>query len=144
MKDTVYIDLDDTMCKFTEAHALAISKEPKILYPQSQLKFFENLEPIEGSVEAYKLLKTKFNVFILSRPSVCNPLSFTEKRLWVEKHLGFDECENLILSCDKTLLRGKYLIDDFPQLGLLTPEWEQIRFGSLKFPDWDAVIKYLM
>lgn len=143
-KDTIFVDMDDTLCNFMKAYSIALHKEPGIIYPQSQLKFFENLEPIEGAIEGYKKLKEKYNVYILSKPSIYNPLSYTEKRLWVEKYFGFKECNNLILSCDKTLLRGKYLIDDCEQAGLLVPEWEHIVFGSLKFPDWPSIIKYLM
>jgi 5'(3')-deoxyribonucleotidase len=144
LKPIVYVDLDDTLCDFAKAQAIAISKEPGIIYPQSQYKFFENLEPIPGAIEGYKTLKTKYDVLILSRPSVYNPLSYTEKRIWVEKYFGFKECDNLILSCDKTLLRGKYLIDDMTQTGLMEPEWERIPFGSPKFPNWYSVLNYLM
>ena len=121
MKDNLYIDMDDTMCNFIKSYRIGLYKEPGIIYPQSHIKFFENLEPIDGAIEAWWKLKTKYNVFGLSRPSVYNPLSYTEKRLWFEKHLGFEECNRLILSCDKTLLRGRYLIDDASQSGLLIP-----------------------
>ena len=135
--------MDNTICDYSKAHAIAIAKEPKIFYPQSQLKFFENLEPISDAIESYFLLKEKYEVFILSKPSVFNPLSYMEKRIWVEKYLGFKECERLILSCDKTLLRGDYLIDDLPQLGFMNPEWKYIRFGSEDFPNWKSIIKHL-
>lgn len=144
MKPIIYIDLDDTLCNFSKAYKYALEKEPGIAYPQSQFKFFENLEPIEDSIESYKLLKDKYTVLILSKPSIYNPLSYTEKRIWVEKYFGFEECNNLILSCDKTLLRGRYLIDDCSQVGLLNPKWEHIKFGSLKFPNWKVIINYLL
>lgn len=144
IKDICYFDMDDVMADFIKAERLAISKNPGIAFPQSQLKFFENLEPIPGSIEAYNELKQKYNVKILSRPSVYNPLSYMEKRLWVEKYLGFNECKNLILSCDKTLLKGKYLIDDIDQIGLFKPEWEHIHYGSARFPNWDSILYYLL
>ena len=137
-----YIDMDDTLCDFRGAFMREISKNKNIGYPQSQLKFFENLEPIEGAIGAYHILKRHFDVRILTRPSIINPLCYMEKRLWVEKHLGFEECKNLFIAPDKTLLRGDYLIDDNPQKGLLVPEWKQILFGSEEFPDWEAVLKY--
>ena len=34
------------MCNFKKAYDIAIKKEPGIKYPQSQYKFFENLEGI--------------------------------------------------------------------------------------------------
>jgi len=144
LKSILYIDLDDTLCDFIKSYRIALYKEPGIIYPQSQIKFFENLEPIKDAVESYKLLKEKYSVFVLSKPSVYNPLSYTGKRLWMEKHFGFKECDKLILSCDKTLLRGKYLIDDMQQEGLLVPEWEYIKFGSEKFPNWEEIVNFLM
>ena len=143
-REICYIDLDDTMCNFMKAYRLALYREPHIQYPQSQLKFFENLEPINGAIDAYWKLSGKYHVRILTRPSVWNPLSYMEKRLWVEKHLGFKECDNLIMSCDKTLLRGLYLIDDAHQEGLLVPEWKQLVFGSLEFPDWNSICNFLL
>lgn len=56
--------------------------------------------------------ETKFEVFILTAPSVLNPLSYTEKRLRTEKHLGFEWCSHLILSPNKFLFKGAILIDD--------------------------------
>ena len=114
------------------------------LFPQSQIKFFEDLEPVEGAIEAYNTLKEVYDVRILTCPSVYNPLSYTEKRLWVEKHLGFEECYNLILCRDKTSVRGDYLIDDFPQPGSFEPEWHQLFFGSSEFPHWGAITDYLL
>lgn len=144
MKDICYFDMDDTMCNFIKAYRTFILKDPRIIYPQSLPNFFENLEPIDGAIEAYHKLKEKYNVKILTRPSVHNPLCYTGKRIWVEKYLGFDECRNLILACDKTLLRGSYLIDDCEQTGLFKPEWEHIRYGSAKFLTWDEILKYLL
>lgn len=136
--------MDDTMCNFIKAFRMATLKEPGIQWPQSQYGFFANLEPVPGAIEAYKTLETKYKVFTLTRPSIYNPLSYTEKRVWIEKHLGFNACEDLILCPDKTVIRGDYLIDDMPQNGHFKPEWEQIYFGSQAFPDWESVLKYLM
>ena len=144
MKDIVYFDMDNVLCDFGKAYRKKLQEEPGIFYPQSQYGFFVGLEPVEGAIEAYKKLKEKYTVRILSTPSVLNPLSFTEKRIWIEKYLGLEECSNLTLSCDKTLCRGKYLIDDCKQEGLLIPDWELIHFKTELFPDFKAVLDYLI
>lgn len=144
IKKICYIDLDDTLADFETSFRYKLTRNPAIKFPQSQLKFFENLDPISGAIEAYHELKKQYHVKILTAPSVHNPLCYMEKRLWVEKHLGFDECENLIIAKDKTLLRGAYLIDDWPQRGLVVPEWEHLMFGSPQFPNWSSILKYLM
>ena len=41
------------------------------------------------------------------------------------------------------MLRGDFLIDDRPFNGAENFEGEWIQMGSEKFPDWNAVLKYL-
>jgi 5'(3')-deoxyribonucleotidase len=144
MIDICYFDMDGVLCDYEGARKLQIDRNPRISFPQSQLKFFENLEPIDGSIDSYFRLKEKYNVMILTKPSYYNPLCYMEKRLWVEKYLGFEECRKLILSRDKTLLRGSYLIDDLEQTGVFKPEWDHIHFKSEKFPNWDSILNYLL
>ena len=133
----VFIDLDDTMCDFSKSYRLL---KPKYEYPQSLYGFFRNLEPIKDSIESYNLLETKYDVWILTAPSIYNPLSYSEKREWVEKYLGFERCKKLIISPNKSLLIGDYLIDDNIHEGFLG---EHIHFGK-KYSDWESIIKYLM
>ena len=71
-----------------------------------------------------------------------NPLSYTEKRLWIEKYFGLEWCKKLILAYDKSLLKGDYLIDDSVGKGQLEFEGELIQIGTDKFPDWKSIINY--
>lgn len=141
----VYFDMDDVMADFTGASVAALRAEPGIQWPQSQYGFFENLEPIPGSIECFKKIDSIEGVkaLILSRPSVLNPLCYTEKMLWVKKHLGQEYVDRLILSCHKQLSIGDYLIDD------QAPSWEGfqgelIHFKSESFPNHEAVLEYLL
>lgn len=53
-----------------------------------------------------------------------------EKYRWVEKHLGRDFVSKIILTRDKTLIRGDILIDDRPEItGIIEPAWEHIVFN---------------
>ena len=140
---TIYVDMDGVVANYYKAYREAISLYPEQAYPQAQYKFFENLEPIYGAIEAMRFLNKYFNVFLLTRPSFRNPLNYTEKRVWVEKYLGIDMCKKLMLAPDKTVVRGDFLIDDNVHTGLFEPEWEHIHFGSEKFPGWVSVISYL-
>lgn len=146
VRKIIYLDLDDTLCDYSGAFARAIKLEPEIAYPQSQYRFYANLQPLEGGIEtAMALLRSdKYDPYILSAPSVQNPFSYTEKREWVEKHLGFAYCERLILSPNKGLLKGDILIDDQPQgRGQENFEGQFILFGSENFPNWKTVRQYL-
>lgn len=44
------------LCDFTGAYRKAIQENPTIQYPQSQLDFFRNLEPLTGAIESVKEL----------------------------------------------------------------------------------------
>jgi len=90
--------------------------------------FFLGLRPVEGSVEAAKtMLKLGYDVRICSSPLSRYENCVLEKYQWVEKHLGGEFTKRIILSKDKTLIRGNFLIDDNPVIeGVKTPEWEQV------------------
>ena len=136
----IFVDLDDVMCNFSKAYLE--KKSPECYYPQSDYGFFRNLEPIEDSIESYKILENHYDVWILTAPSIHNPLCYSEKREWVEKHLGFETCKKLIISPNKGLLKGDYLIDDNIHEGF---EGELLHFGyNKKFPDWKSILNYLL
>jgi len=141
----VFVDMDDVLCDFMGSYKAHIKACPEMKYPQAQIDFFRNLEPLSGAVEAFrKLTELKDSeVYILSAPSEHNPLSYMEKRIWVENHLGFEAVKKLILSPNKALLKGDYLIDDYTEgKGQENFEGKLINFGSDEFPDWDSVLKY--
>lgn len=131
--------MDGVLCDFYGPIKKALIDNPKIAYPQSVYGFFTKLPPRKYAIESFKWLSENFDTWILTRPSVMNPLCYTEKRVWVEEHLGFDACKKLIITPDKGLMKGDYLIDDnlWDQF-----EGENIHFGSDKFPDWISVINY--
>lgn len=105
--------------------------------------FFENLPPIPGAIEAFKELNEMYEVYILSTAPWSNPYAWSEKRLWVEKHLGELAFKKLILSHNKGLLRGSFLIDDRTLNGVTEFEGEHIHFGTPHFPNWPTVLDYL-
>lgn len=136
----IYVDMDGVLCNYEKAFVERIIANPKNQVPQSDYGFFANLEEIPGAIDAIKLIAQHHDVWILSRPSFKNPLSYTEKRVWIEKHLDMSWVEKLILSPNKALNIGDILIDDRP--------WEhfkgkQILFGSAEFPTWAEVLLYL-
>ncbi len=142
----VYIDMDDTLCDFKSAFLKAVEENPAIEYPQSQYRFFANLQPIDGAIEAVKALidSEQYDPFILSAPSVRNPLSYAEKREWIEAQFGYNFCKKLILCAHKGLLLGDVLIDDNVKgKGQDQFVGELIHFGSQKFPHWNSVRKEL-
>lgn len=140
---TIYIDLDDTLLDYKGAHAEALRKNPNQPYPQSQMGFYSSLEPLEGAIDAWNTLTRQgHNVYFLTAPSLMNPMSYTEKRLSVEKHFGFDACRNLIICSDKSLLRGNILIDDrMDSHNQINFEGTVYHFGSENSKDWATILK---
>jgi len=140
----IYIDMDNVLCDYQKAHDEAIKNKPEIVYPQSQYGFFRDLEPTNCALMGFTVLSKNFDVWILTAPSVQNPMCYTEKREWVEKNLGFDAAKRLILSPDKSLLIGDYLIDDMVEGRAKQNEFNgtHIVFGNEVYPDWLSVLEY--
>jgi 5'-nucleotidase len=138
----VYIDMDDVLCDYTTAFKNAIEDTPSIAFPQSQYGFYANLAPITGAIESVKKLINSelFDPYILTAPSTRNPFSYTEKRVWIEKHFGLEFTEKLIISPNKGLLKGDLLIDDLISgRGQESFEGKIMQFGSVDYPDWKSV-----
>jgi hypothetical protein len=115
---------------------------PYIEFPQSIKGFWENLSPIVDGVETVKKLiaSSKYDPYILTAPSTRNPLSYTEKRIWIEKYFGYDFTKKLILCPNKGLIKGDILIDDnINGRGQENFEGLIIQFGSTEFPDWNSI-----
>jgi 5'-nucleotidase len=143
-KKIVYVDLDDTICEYTKRKQEMLIKKPSNPYPQSEYGFFANLDPVEGAIDAVKTLNktTLYDVWILTRPSFKNPFSYCEKRVWVEKHLGMEFVEKLILHPNKAMCIGDFLVDD-----VLWDKFqgEQIHFRhDDRFMRWKDVVNYLI
>jgi len=134
----VYVDMDGVLCDYVAKFTELRNEGNK--FPQQSFDFFRSMKPMPSALAAMGILSKHFDVWILTKPSYKNPMSYTEKRLWVEDHLGLDWCKKLILCPDKGLVIGDYLIDDF-----LWPEFqgEQVHFGSNRFPNWRSVIDYM-
>ena len=105
---------------------------------------FALMDPMPGAAEAVRRLAEKYDVYILSTAPWNNPSAWADKVAWVTRYMDDVFHKRLILSHRKDLLRGDYLIDDRPKHGADSFDGEWIRFGSERFPDWDAVLEYLL
>ena len=94
--------------------------------------FFCDLEPIEGGLEALHEMKALGHSVYLCTSSFFNYEECVRcKYQWVKKHLGQQWQSKVILTADKTLVKGDVLIDDRPELkGNFTPTWEYILYDQ--------------
>ncbi|OWK14787.1 NT5C [Cervus elaphus hippelaphus] len=80
--------------------------------------------------EQYRALRPDLAVFICTSPLMKYDHCVVEKYRWVEKHLGPQFVERIIVTRDKTVISGDILIDDKEviQGQEETPSWEHILF----------------
>jgi 5'(3')-deoxyribonucleotidase len=71
------------------------------------------------------------------------PSAWSDKLEWVQKHLGEKAHKRRIISHQKNLNTGDFLIDDREKNSAKEFDGELIQFGTKKFPNWQAVTEYL-
>jgi len=101
-----------------------------------------------GAIAAYHEFSRLFDTYILSTAPWKNPSAWSDKLLWVKRHLGGEQPDDdaykrLILTHHKDLNRGDFLVDDHTMHGAAEFAGELILFGAPPFPDWPAVLEYL-
>jgi 5'(3')-deoxyribonucleotidase len=154
MLEKIYIDMDGVMCDFL-GRAIEVlgqelppedTPERKKMIDDCQLikGFYYSLKPIDGAIEAYHALRSKYHVEILTAPSWDNPHSWGEKQQWCVKYLGDSVYKKLTQTHDKGQFTGRALIDDRIKYGVDRFNGEHIHFGTERFPNWDTVLKYLL
>lgn len=99
---------------------------------QYSKNFYADLPIVAGCFEAIsEMLALGYNVRICSAPSSKYENCVGEKYFWVEKHFGREFTRRIILTKDKTLIKGNFLIDDRPLIeDIDTAEWEHILYDA--------------
>ena len=150
MKPIVYVDMDNVIVDF----ATGIAKLDSATLEQYQGRLdevpgiFSMMEPLADAIKSLEQLAEKYNLYILSTAPWHNPSAWIHKLEWVHKYFGKEEgslfYKKLIISHNKHLNAGHFLIDDRPNNGAkdFTGQW--IHFGSESFPDWQSVTTYLL
>ncbi|KAK1163901.1 5'(3')-deoxyribonucleotidase, cytosolic type-like [Acipenser oxyrinchus oxyrinchus] len=105
---------------------------PKLSSVYESPGFFLDLKPIPGAIEAMKEMSNLKNteMFLCTSPILQYEHCVQEKFLWVEKHLGAEFVQRLILTRDKTIVHADLLIDDKDSIKGVqaSPSWEHILF----------------
>lgn len=93
--------------------------------------FYRNLKPVAGAIDALHEMEKEMKVFICTAPFVTNETCASEKLLWVGEHLGSPWLNRTIITSDKTMVHGDFLIDDKPLIKGAGPRtWSHIVFDA--------------
>jgi 5'(3')-deoxyribonucleotidase len=145
-KKRIYFDMDGVLVDF-ESGIAKIDEATKEQY-KGRLDeipgIFALMEPIPGAAEVVRLLARNYDVFILTTSPWNNPTAASDKVEWVKKYLDDVFHKRLIITHRKDLLDGDYLVDDREKNGAGEFKGELLKFGSEQFPDWEAILKYLL
>jgi 5'(3')-deoxyribonucleotidase len=150
----VYIDMDDTLADFWSA-ARSPGGTTVLEHKMWDKDFFLNLEPTPGSKGAvHEIIKLGYDVWILSQPLAECPESYSDKAKWIQLHFP-QLYKKIILTQDKSLKIGDYLIDDnrqkwqekFEQNGGKFIHFNYGGYNGRNWPDteksWREVVEFL-
>ena len=153
MKKRLFFDMDDVLVNF-QSGLNKVNDEIKQQYRGRKPDgsdcldeipgLFSLMEPLPGAREAVRQLAEVYDVYILSTAPWENPLALTEKVLWIKNYFGNLFKKRVILTHHKDFVQGDILIDDSCNNGAGNFCGEHIQFGTEKYPDWDAVLAYLL
>lgn len=144
--EIVYVDMDNVLVDFPWG-VEQLSEELRKEYEgdlDEVPNFFRDLPPIDGAIDGYRKLSREYETYILSTAPWRNPTAWVDKLLWVQDHLPKAAHKRLILTHNKQLHKGDYLIDDRTANGAGDFDGEHIQFGKEPYPDWEAVLAYLL
>ena len=105
---------------------------------------FSLMSPMPGAISAFNELIKKYDTYILSTAPWENPSAWSDKLLWVKEYLGAPAHKRLILSHNKHLNSGDFLVDDRLKNGVDKFRGKHIHFGTEEFPNWEKVLSYLI
>jgi len=152
----ILVDMDNTLAEFSEGFARVWQERypsevfvppteqqsfhPHKDYPEHlhekvhaichEPGFIRGVMPTLGGLDAvHAMLAEGHNVRFVTSHLIGYDPSVLEKFQWIEDHFGREFVDRIVLTRDKTLIRGDVLIDDKPEIiGSMAPSWRHILY----------------
>ncbi len=109
-------------------------------------RWFADLEPVPGAIEGIHELAVHFDVWLCTKPLEANVNCRDGKAEWVRRHLRGDWERKLIITPDKSMIRGDILLDDGPKIEWFPKAtWRPVIFAmSFNGPgsEWDGLPRW--
>ncbi len=146
-KKILYIDMDSVIVDFVSAFS-QLSDEVKQMYAGNMDNIpgiFSLMKPMDGAIDALLALTQRYDCYLLSTAPWDNPSAWSDKLSWVKEFLPAYFTKKLILSHNKQLNIGDYLIDDRTANGAGDFKGELITFDPSKsIKSWDNIVEKLL
>jgi 5'-nucleotidase len=167
-KKVIFVDMDGVLCDFKSAWENYIQQLKELKqyenFPENFKEFedaiidfydqnpdlipniFENLAPIDGAIDAIKKLNDTgmFDLCVATTSPWESPKAAADKLKWIQNHFYKTFYKSMCITHRKDLLKGDILIDDRTANGADKFEGELIEFGSVRFPNWQSVVDYIL
>jgi hypothetical protein len=107
----VYVDMDGVIVDF-DAHKTRLGLDGDVV--KAMYGAYLWMEPIPGALEAVRsIIGMGYEVWLATKPPTGVPWAYADKVAWVLRYLPELE-RRIVITHDKSLLIGDYLIDDRP------------------------------
>ncbi|RRG18452.1 hypothetical protein D3P96_00235 [Weissella viridescens] len=122
-KPKLFLDMDNVLVDTLPVLNAQNMKTEMVAKPDQIPGIFKNLPPVDGAVEAVKVLSEDYEMYILSTAPWNNPSAWQDKLIWLQKYFGMDETnpfyKRVVMAHDKGLVHGTggILVDDRPYHG---------------------------
>lgn len=138
--------MDNTLVNFDSAiHQLSDYQKEKYSGRLDEVPgIFSIMNPIDEMVELFNTMSEdeRFDCYVLSTSPWENPTAASDKIEWIKNYLP-KAYKRVILSHNKHLNVGDYLIDDRTANGAGEFGGELIQYGTDKFPNAESIKNYL-
>ena len=146
----LYIDMDNVLVDFqsgidqTPESTFSIYEKGPQSDPDEVPGIFSRMQPMAHAVDSVTYLARHFDCYVLSTAPWKNPLAWAEKVLWIQTWFPDIFYKKVIISHNKHLNKGDYLIDDSPRNGAEHFAGKWIPFDpENKDSEWSRIVEYL-